>query len=50
VVFCAIIEILQLYVPGRQARWIDFAVDAVATVVGIFVGAYGNRALQKRGH
>jgi VanZ family protein len=48
VAFCAIIEILQLYIPGRHARWIDFAVDAVAAVFGIFVGAFGNRALQKR--
>jgi VanZ family protein len=48
VVFCAIIEILQLYVPGRHARWIDFAVDAVAAVVGVFVGAFGSRALRKR--
>ncbi len=24
VIFCAIIEILQLYVPGRHARWIEF--------------------------
>jgi VanZ family protein len=48
VVFCAIIEILQLYVPGRHARWIDFAVDAVAAVVGIFVGAFGSHPLQKR--
>jgi VanZ family protein len=46
--FCAIIEILQLYVPGRHARWIDFAVDALAAVFGIFVGALGSRALQKR--
>ena len=49
VVFCAVIEILQLYVPGRHARWIDFAVDALAAVFGIFIGALGSRALQKRG-
>ena len=47
VIFCAIIEILQLYVPGRHARWIDFAVDALAAVFGIFVGALGSRALRK---
>ena len=23
VAFCAVIEVLQLYVPGRHARWID---------------------------
>ena len=46
--FCAMIEILQLYVPGRHARWIDFAVDALAAVFGIFVGAFGSRVLQRR--
>jgi VanZ family protein len=48
VLFCAMIELLQLYVPGRHARWIDFAVDALAAVFGIFVGALGSRAHQKR--
>jgi VanZ family protein len=48
VAFCAMIEILQLYVPGRHARWIDFAVDALAAVFGIFVGAFGSRVLQQR--
>jgi VanZ family protein len=47
VAFCGIIEVMQLYVPGRHARWIDFAVDVVAAVVGIFVGAFGNHALKK---
>jgi VanZ like family len=48
VVFCAVIEILQLYVPGRHARWIDFVVDAIAAISGIFVGALAIRALQQR--
>jgi VanZ family protein len=48
VVFCAMVEVLQLYVPGRHARWIDFVVDAVAAVLGIFVASFGNRTLQKR--
>jgi VanZ family protein len=48
VAYCATIEILQLYVPGRHARWIDFAVDALAAVFGIFVRAFGGRTLQKR--
>ena len=26
VAFCGIIEVMQLYVPGRHARWIDFQV------------------------
>jgi VanZ family protein len=49
VVFCAIVEVLQLYVPGRHARWIDFVVDAVAALIGVFVGAFGSRTLRKRG-
>jgi VanZ family protein len=49
VVFSAMIEILQLYVPGRHARWIDFVVDAIAAVVGIFIGAFLSRTIQKRG-
>jgi VanZ family protein len=48
VVFCAAIEILQLYVPGRHARWIDFVVDAVAAVSGVFLAALASRALQWR--
>jgi VanZ family protein len=49
VAFCAVIEISQLYVPGRHARRIDFVVDAVAAVFGVFVGSLSRRALQRRG-
>jgi VanZ family protein len=38
-VFCAAIELAQLYVPGRHARLSDFIVDAIAAVIGIFVGS-----------
>jgi VanZ family protein len=48
VVFSAMIEILQLYIPGRHARWIDFVVDAIAAVVGILIGAFPSRTIQKR--
>ena len=34
-VFAAAIELAQLYVPGRHARLIDFAVDAVAACAGV---------------
>jgi VanZ family protein len=37
--FCAAIELLQLYIPGRHARLSDFVVDATAAVFGVFVGA-----------
>ena len=36
-VFCAAIELAQLYVPGRHARLTDFIVDAIASVMGVFV-------------
>jgi VanZ family protein len=48
VVFCAAIEITQLYVPGRHARVIDFVVDATAAVVGVFLGALARRTYLER--
>jgi VanZ family protein len=39
IVFCAAIELVQLYVPGRHARLSDFIVDAIAAVMGVFVGS-----------
>jgi VanZ family protein len=38
VVFCGLIELLQLMVPGRHARMIDFVVDAAASCVGVLFG------------
>jgi VanZ family protein len=37
VVFCAVLELVQLAIPGRHARVSDFIVDATAacTVIGI---------------
>jgi VanZ family protein len=37
VAYCAIIEIVQLFVSGRHARLFDFATDAVATGIGLSV-------------
>jgi len=39
IAFCAAIELAQLYVPGRHARLTDFIVDAIAAVMGVFVGS-----------
>jgi VanZ family protein len=39
IVFCAVIELAQLYVPGRHARLSDFIVDAIAGLIGVFVGS-----------
>jgi VanZ family protein len=38
-VFCAAIELAQLFVPGRHARLSDFLVDVSAALIGIFVGS-----------
>jgi VanZ family protein len=40
VAFCGLIEILQLFVPGRHARLLDFAIDAVATCFGVAVASF----------
>ena len=37
VIFCASVELAQLTIPGRHARFSDFVVDAVAICAGIFV-------------
>ena len=35
--FCGLIEILQLWVPGRHARLSDFLIDTAAAWVGVGV-------------
>jgi VanZ family protein len=39
VLFAALIEIAQLAVPGRHARFADFVVDAISLLVGIAIAA-----------
>jgi VanZ family protein len=39
IVFAAVIELAQLYAPGRHARVIDFAVDALAACAGVAFAA-----------
>ena len=39
VVMIAVIEILQIWAPGRHARFEDFAVDALAACAGLAVAA-----------
>ena len=39
VVLIGVLEMLQLWMPGRHARWQDFVVDALAACVGIAVAA-----------
>jgi len=35
IIFAGSIEIAQLWVPGRHARWSDFIVDGLAAVAGV---------------
>jgi len=37
IVFAAVVELAQLYAPGRHARMIDFVVDAVSACAGVAV-------------
>jgi VanZ family protein len=34
-IFAGAVELAQLYVPGRHARWSDFTVDALAACIGV---------------
>ena len=47
VVMIGVIEILQIWAPGRHARFEDFAVDALAALVGITVAAGLEWAIQR---
>ena len=38
VVFAGSIEVLQFAVPGRHARMLDFAIDAIASCAGVSIG------------
>jgi VanZ family protein len=37
VVFIGVLELLQLFVPGRHARLEDFVVDALAALIGFTI-------------
>ena len=39
VVLIGILELLQLFVPGRHARLEDFLVDALTTLIGMAIAA-----------
>jgi VanZ family protein len=46
VIWTGIIEILQLWAPGRHARLEDFVVDAIAVCAGLALAAGSDWALQ----
>jgi VanZ family protein len=43
--FTGILELLQLFVPGRHARLSDFVVDALGVGVGMAAGAWLSRVV-----
>jgi VanZ family protein len=45
VVFTGVLELLQLFVPGRHARLEDFLVDALATLSGFAIVSIVNFAM-----
>jgi VanZ family protein len=47
-IFAAAIELAQLYVPGRHARLLDFAVDAAAASAGVALAVVVGRLLPRR--
>jgi VanZ family protein len=49
VVLIGIVEILQLWSPGRHARLEDFAVDALAAVAGLAAAAALDWAVKRAG-
>lgn len=47
VTFAGAIEILQLFSSGRHARLTDFAVDAIASCVGVLAGSVATMIVPK---
>lgn len=47
VLMIGVLEILQLWAPGRHARLEDFVVDALAACIGLVVAAMLDWAIQR---
>ena len=45
--FAALLEALQILVPGRHARWIDLAMDALGFCIGVGLGLVVSRIRQQ---
>ena len=41
---CGVIEVVQLWIPGRHARLSDFMLDAAATIIGVGIAYMATRA------
>jgi VanZ family protein len=48
VVLIGMLELLQLWMPGRHARWEDFIVDAIAACAGIAAAAMLDRLTSRQ--
>jgi VanZ family protein len=48
VLYSAMIEIIQIFVPDRHARLSDFIVDALAVSVGVALASLAARALSAK--
>lgn len=48
IVMIGLLEILQLWAPGRHARLEDFVVDALAASAGFVISAMIERAIARR--
>jgi len=47
ILMTGVVEILQLWAPGRHARFEDFAVDALAACIGLAIAAGLDWAFQR---
>ncbi|HEV7602212.1 MAG TPA: VanZ family protein [Bradyrhizobium sp.] len=47
VILIGMLELLQLWMPGRHARWEDFIVDALAACAGIAAAAGLDRLMRR---
>lgn len=43
VFFCGSVELIQILVPGRHARLIDFIIDALAVLMGLLAASVADR-------
>jgi VanZ family protein len=49
VIFAGVVELAQLLVAGRHARWSDFIIDALAMSLGVLAVALSRRWRASRG-
>jgi VanZ family protein len=45
--FAGILEIAQLWIPGRDAQFIDFVASAIGAVIGLAAGSFATSVYQR---